>query len=278
LSLNDISKEIDDFLILKDEDGLLCLTEGVQDYTLTRYKIYKIIFSTWTSWWKDKTNWLGYLDLTSGPGYSQTERLMKIKKQVGASPIIAIETKPSFTQFIFIEKNPEYYIALHKRISNKVNCIVHHGDSNDIVDSALLEIKGHCLACIDPFRPSDIKWTTISKLLREKFCDIVGVLPAPLVQRSVGRFHDREYIRSLNEHMPPSFSIKDIEKCDEEILEYCRRVYISYIENEFKRHVFTYYLREAKYQVLFATVERELKEKIKSQITAYLRCRGLNEY
>jgi hypothetical protein len=139
-------------------------------------------------------------------------------------------------------------------------------------------MEGHCLACIDPFRPSDIKWATVSRLLREKFCDVVGVLPAPLAQRSTGRFSDRDYIKSLSEHMPPSFNIKDAKKFSGGILKYCRHIYTSYIENELKRHVFTQYLREAKYQVLFATVEEELKEKIKNQVVAYLSCGMLNEY
>jgi len=278
LNLNDIRGEDNNFLILKDEDGLPCLTEGVQDYTLIRYKIYKIIFSTWTSWWMNRTRWLGYLDLTAGPGYSQTKKLIRAKKQVGASPIIAIETSPPFTQFIFIEKNPDYCNALRKRISNKPNCIVCQGDANNLIDSALLEVQGHCLACIDPFKPSDIAWRTVSKLLQEKFCDIVGVLPAPLVQRSVGRFSNREYIESLHKHMPPPFSLKEAKKFSKGFLEYCRHVYTDFIEKEFERHVFTHYLRDAKYQVLFATTDRELKEKIKVQIKSFFKLEGkLNE-
>ena len=263
--------EKSNFLVYKDEDGLPCLTEGVHDYTLIRYGIYKVIFSIWTSWWKDRTSWLGYLDLTAGPGYSQTEKLRKVKRQVGASPIIAIETDPPFTHFIFIEKNPDFCDALRKRIMGKPNCIVCLGNSNDLIDSALSEIRGRCLACVDPFRPSDITWRTVSKLLREKFCDIVGVLPAPLVQRPVGRFSDRDYIKSLSEHMPPSFSLKDAKKSGKGFLEYCRHIYASYIENELKRYVFTQYLKDAKYQVLFATTEKGLKEKIKDQIISHFK-------
>jgi three-Cys-motif partner protein len=276
LSLDDIREEANNLLILKDEDGLHCLTEGVQDYTLMRYKIYKIIFSTWTSWWMNRTRWLGYLDLTAGPGFSQTEKLIRVKKQAGASPIIAIETSPPFTQFIFIEKNPDYCDALRKRIlkMNKPNCMICQGDANDLIDSALLEIQGRCLVCVDPFRPSDITWRTISKLLKEKFCDIVGVLPAPLVQRTVGRFSDREYIESLYKHMPPSFSSKEAKNFSKGFLEYCRLVYANFIEKEFKRYVFTHYLRNAKYQVLFATTEGELKEKIKAQIRSLLCWKG----
>ncbi|MEM3828363.1 MAG: three-Cys-motif partner protein TcmP [Conexivisphaerales archaeon] len=261
-----MNRENNGLLILKEEDGFPCLTEGVQDYTLIRYKIYKVIFSTWTSWWKDRTSWLGYLDLTSGPGYSQTEELKKLKKQAGASPIIAIEATPPFTHFIFIEKDPDFCDALRKRILGKVNCIIRPGNANDLVDSALLEVKGHCLACVDPFRPSDITWRTVSKLLQEKFCDVVGVLPAPLIQRPVGRFIKRDYIRSLYNHMPPSFNLKDAEKYPKGKLAYCRHFYINHIENKFKRSVFTYYIKDAKYQVLFATTEHGLKEKIKNQV------------
>jgi three-Cys-motif partner protein len=277
LSLDDIREEANNLLILKDEDGLRCLTEGVQDYTLMRYKIYKVIFSTWTSWWMNRTRWFGYLDLTAGPGFSQTKKLIKVKKQVGASPIIATETNPPFTQFIFIEKNPDYCDALRKRIlkMNKPNCMICLGDANDLVDSVLLEIQGRCLVCVDPFRPSDIMWRTISKLLKEKFCDIVGVLPAPLVQRPVGRFSNREYIESLCKHMPPSFSLKEAKNFGKGFLKYCRFVYTNFIEKEFKRHVFTHYLKNAKYQVLFATTEEGLKEKIKAQIESLLCWKGV---
>jgi len=269
-----MNEKDDSLLILRDEDGLPCLTEGVQTYTLIRYKIYKVVFSAWASWWKDKTSWIGYLDLTAGPGYSQTKELKKIKKQVGASPIIAIETNPPFSHFIFIERNPEFCNILRKRIGERINCIICNRDANDIIDSALLEVRGRCLVCVDPFRPSDITWRTVSKLLREKFCDIIGVLPAPLIQRSVGRFSNRDYIKSLNEHMPPSFSLKEAKKFSKSFLEYCRCIYASYIEDKLKRYVFTYYLKDAKYQVLFATVENELKEKIKNQLAAYLSCGG----
>jgi three-Cys-motif partner protein len=273
--------ESDSSLILKDEDGLPCLTDGVQDYTLIRYRIYKVIFSTWTSWWKDRTSWLGYLDLTAGPGYSQTEKLKKIKKMVGASPIIAIETKPPFTQLLFIEKNPEFCSALRERVRKlgKVDYKIYQGDSNDLIDSALLWVQGRCLACVDPFRPSDITWRTVDKLLQERFCDVVGVLPAPFIQRSAGRFSDREYIESLGKHMPPSFSLEAVKNSenDKGILEYCRHSYTSYVEGELKRYVFTQYIKDAKYQVLFATTENELKEKIKNQVVAILDVEGLDD-
>jgi len=249
-----MNQEKNNLLVLKDTDSLPCLTEGVQDYTLVRYKIYRITFSIWTTWWKDKARWIGYLDLTAGPGYSQTEKLKKIKKQVGASPIIALETVPSFTNFIFIEKNPEYFAPLKKRVGRSKNCRVINKDANSVIDSALLEIQGHCLVCIDPFRPSDITWRTVSKILQEKFCDIVGVLPAPLIQRSVGRFSDRSYIKSLCEHMPPSFSLKKAKELGEKCLKYCMKTYAQFIQEEFDRFVFTYYIKDARYQVLFAFI------------------------
>jgi hypothetical protein len=74
--------------------------------------------------------------------------------------------------------------------------------------------------------------------------------------------------------MPPSFSLKEAKKFSKSFLEYCRCIYASYIEDKLKRYVFTYYLKDAKYQVLFATVENELKEKIKNQLAAYLSCGG----
>lgn len=262
-----------ELLILKNEDGLPCLTEGVRDYTLTRYKIYRIIFSVWTSWWRNRTSWLGYLDLTAGPGYSQTEKLKKMKMQAGASPIIAIETSPPFTHFLFIERELDYYNALRKRLENRVNCVICHGDANELVESALLEIQGHCLVCIDPFGPSDISWRTVNKILQEEFCDIIGVLPAPLVQRALGRFSKRDYITSLCNHMPPSFNLKHADKFSKGKLAYCQHIYASYIERELKRSVFTYRIKDAKYQILFATMEPELKEKVKNQVFSYL-CNG----
>lgn len=250
-------------LIIKPFDGLPCLE--VPLYTLKRYAIYRIIFSAWAEWMISKTEWLGYLDLTAGPGYSTVKDKGLTNKQVAASPIIALQTKPRFTHLIFIEKNRKFYSALRKRIKGFCEgreCDVLNEDANEYVRYAVKRLEGHCLVCVDPFRPTDILWRTIKRILENDFCDLVGAYPAPLLQRSLGRFRNRLFVPGIHKHMPPGFKLNIEMNVLKASAAYCR----SKIKEKFQRTCFHCFVRGMPYPVLFSTKENKLAEIIYNKL------------
>lgn len=251
-------------LIIEPCDGLPCL--DIPSYTLIRYSIYRIIFAEWAKWMGSKTEWIGYLDLTAGPGYSIV-RGLKNNYQVAASPIIALKTEPKFTNFIFIEREREFYNALVKRVKKRFmdrNCHFLFGDANEHIRSALKMLEGHCLVCVDPFRPTDISWKTLEKILKEDFCDLVGAYPAPLVQRSIGRHSGRLFVLGVHRHMPPNFPLNIKKNVFRRSAEFCRKA----IKEIFGRVSIHCLVKELPYPILFCTKDFKLANQIRNKLEA----------
>jgi len=256
----------DPSLILEPYDGLPCL--DIPSYTLKRYSLYRIIFAEWTKWMKDRAEWIGYLDLTAGPGYSIVRgHKIKNKYQVAASPIIALKTEPNFTNFIFIERKREFYNALVKRVKTRFterNCYFLYGDANEYVQAALKMLEGHCLVCVDPFRPTDISWRTLEKLLEEEFCDLIGAYPAPLVQRSIGRHRRRFFVPGVHKHLPPDFSLNIKKNVMKRSAEFCRMT----IKEVFGRRSIHCFFKGLPYPILFCTKNFKLANHLHDELEA----------
>jgi len=246
-------------LIVEPWDGLPCLP--IPGYTLNRYSIYRTIFIEWTKWIKPKANWIGYLDLTAGPGYSRVKESSKTDIQVAATPIIALKTEPKFTHFIFVEREPESYNALGKRIKTyhaERNCRVLPGDANEIIQSAMKFLEGHCLVCVDPFRPTDIAWKTLEKILEEELWDLLTAYPAPLTQRVIGRRSGRLYVPGVHQHMPPGFELNIKKGALKTSAKFCREK-ICEIFHRSSIHII---VREVPYPMLFCTKDFKLADQI----------------
>jgi hypothetical protein len=228
---------------------------------LHRYAIYRTIFAEWTKWVKSKADWIGFLDLTAGPGYSRVRESSEVDVQVAATPIIALKTEPKFTKLIFVEREPESCDTLRKRIKSyhpERDCRVLFGDANKILKSALKFLEGHCLVCVDPFRPTDIAWTTLDEVLTEEFCDLLSAYPAPLTQRVVGRRSGRLYVPGVHQHMPPGFEL-DVKKG---ALRTCAKFCREKIGEIFQRSSFHVIVREVPYPMLFCTKDFKLADQI----------------
>ncbi|MEM3628524.1 MAG: three-Cys-motif partner protein TcmP [Candidatus Bathyarchaeia archaeon] len=256
----------DPSLIVELRDGLPCL--DIPSYTLKRYILYRIIFAEWTKWIAPKTEWIGYLDLTAGPGYSIV-REYKDNYQVAASPVIALKTEPKFTNLIFIEREKNFYDALEKRVKTRFaerekNCRFLLGDANVYVRSAIKMLEGHCLVCVDPFRPTDISWKTLEKILEEDFCDLIGAYPAPLVQRSIGRHSGRYFVPGVHRHMPPGFLLNIKKRIFQKSAEFCRKV----IKQNFGRFSIHCFVKELPYPILFCTKDFNLANHLYDKLEA----------
>jgi three-Cys-motif partner protein len=162
----------------------------------------------------EKARWTGYLDLTAGPGYSVVKNMPpELKyKQIAASPIIALKTKPEFSYMIFVERDSKNCGALRTRIEKnrpKGSFHIRQRDANTYAVHALKYLEGPCLVCVDPYDPTDAKRTTVKTVLKNSLCDLVGLLPAPGIQRVVGAYGDRLFVEGLHEHMPPNFDFEE---------------------------------------------------------------------
>jgi len=247
-------------LIVEPCDGLPYLE--IPSYTLERYSIYRIIFAEWTKWMKPKAEWIGYMDLTAGPGYSRVRGYSKMgKNQVAATPIISLKTEPNFTHLIFIERERAYCNALGERIKTfykERDCRILHGDANEYIRSALKFLEGHCLVCVDPFRPTDIKWETLEKILEEEFCDLLGAYPAPLTQRVIGRRRGRLYVPGVHEHMPPGFQLNIKKGALKTSAEFCRKK----VKEMFQRNSVHCLVRRVPYPIMFCTKDYKLADQL----------------
>lgn len=251
-------------LITSASDGLICL--DIPSYTLKKYCIYRIIFSQWTKWIQQRSRWIGYLDLTAGPGFSKVKsNSHSRKKQIAGSPFIALGTTPKFTHLFFNEGKKAYCHALRERLKRSGEhrfYEVSNEDANKYIIYALRRIEGHCLVCVDPFRPTDILWKTVERILKEDLCDIVGVYPAPLIQRSIGKFRGRLYVPGIHKHMPPDFRL-DIET---ELMKSSAASCRKKIKEHFQRTTMHCFVREMPYAVLFSTKDHKLAKLIYNKL------------
>lgn len=246
-------------LTVEPKDGLPCLS--IPSYTLNRYAIYRSIFSEWTGWIKLKADWLGYVDLTAGPGFSTVRNSEESDQQVAATPIIALNTEPRFTNLIFVERKSESCNVLEQRLRThhtERNCRFLVGDANEIIKPVLKSLEGHCLVCVDPFRPTDIAWKTIEVILKEDFCDLLGAYPAPLTQRVIGRRSGRLYIKGLHQHLPPGFQLNVKRGALRTSAEFCREK----IKERFNRRSIHIMVRKVPYPMLFCTKDFKLADKV----------------
>lgn len=221
---------------------------------------------------EEKARWTCYLDLTAGPGYSELKHmpLELTSKQIAASPIIALKTKPEFSYMIFVERDPENCRALRNRVGKireNEDFHIRQSDANTYAIRALRYLKGPCLVCVDPYDPTDVKRTTVETVLKNPLCNLVGLLPAPEIQRVVGAYGDRLFIEGLHEHMQPDFDFEEAKM--KGILKYARECYREWVKS-FGRSVCWHYIPKARYQIIFAAANPNLTARIHKKIRSHV--------
>lgn len=124
-------------------------------------------------------NQLVYIDLYSGPGYSQIKETNKLIK---SSPLISLSIPNPFDIYIFSDNNPDYLHDLEERVqqnfSDKKSFFV-EGDCNTNIEKIKGIIPQHsksnrvltfCFA--DPF-DLNLKYETIKYLTSNKLVDLL---------------------------------------------------------------------------------------------------------
>ncbi len=149
---------------------------------------------------KNPTVNLAFVDTCAGPGSYEDSKNQGTKE---GSPLIALQTlynlktdtrfagKTISTKALFIEKNPKYASALRTLLSSGNTFGVTYETRESEFDSALADIltfiKG-CFAFVfaDPFGPSSIPFSSISKIVSQKFCDVLINFPLYSIQKWSG--------------------------------------------------------------------------------------------
>ena len=112
-----------------------------------------------------------YIDLLAGPGLCKIRRTGDI---IAGSPLIAVNSKIKFDEYIFVEKDAEGHDALINRLNlSGVNYKPFRKDCNQCIDELLVDFKegDHYLAFIDN-EGMNVSWKTVLKLL-EKSGDLI---------------------------------------------------------------------------------------------------------
>lgn len=147
---------------------------------------------------------LAFVDTCAGPGTYEDTKNQGTRE---GSPLIALQTLSSLkadtrfagttisTKALFIEKNPEYASALRKLLSSSntfgVTYEIRESEFNLALEDILAFTKG-CFAFIfaDPFGPSSIPFSSISKIVSQKFCDALINFPFYSIQKWSGFIAD----------------------------------------------------------------------------------------
>ncbi len=170
-----------------EEDGLIAReygewTEEKLDY-LERY-IWTFETSMRAKPWRERH----YIDLFAGPGKCRIERTGQI---LLGSPLIALMTEHPFTDYFFVDIDPDNVKALRQRCSQSALVKadrIKEGDCNVVVD----EIVGHIktvdnrfirgawpslnLTFLDP-EGFEVKWGTVAKLASVNRMDMIINFP-----------------------------------------------------------------------------------------------------
>ena len=166
-------------------DGLYCRPSGLwaeEKLDFVRRYIETFEISMQNSW-----GIRNYIDILAGPGINV---IAENNEYFLGSPLIALSTIPSFTNYYFIEKDSRCFDALNKRVKlfSGVKSI-YNDDANIAIDLILSEIrrvedKSLNLAFIDP-EGLEIIWPTIEKLGRIKRMDLIINYPQQALTRNM---------------------------------------------------------------------------------------------
>jgi len=249
LKQEEVNRYLRPYLVITNFDEYARLP--IHSYALIRYAIYRICFKIWTQIMQEESRWLGYFDLTAGPGYSEViQEELPLGKQVGGSPIIAINTEPPFDFFYFVEKEPGYYLALEKRLKKLLPrelYRIERSDVNKIIKEILKIKKGPCLVCVDPFRPTDIKPLALDNILKNDDCDLIGVWPPPESQRKLTRRLSHNVLLPFHGHSVQLAAL-------------ARKIHEN-VAKFYERTVISFYIPQAPYYVMFALKDNKIADR-----------------
>jgi three-Cys-motif partner protein len=133
-----------------------------------------------------------YIDTNAGPGVNKI-KVRGDEYVVDGSPLIAIKTRPHFTDYVFVEKKAEYALALKQNVERVLNVevkeIIEHvwevrgenmririvqGDCNFYAKQILswIPLYAHCFVFIDP-SGLEVSWETVKTFGERKRSELL---------------------------------------------------------------------------------------------------------
>jgi three-Cys-motif partner protein len=200
-----------------------------------------------------------YIDLFSGCGKVQLKSTGEVRN---GSPLIALEMRPSFYKYFFIEENRNNHDSLIEYLGEypqfKYGQVrTYLGDCNHEIDRVLSEIpqSNPIFAFLDPESPN-LYWATIKKLASHKKppnnkIELFVLFPynmgiARLLLSDPTIFYNKGYDKIIERLMPYNSSWKDhyMAKVSGKIDRHeLRRKFVSEYENGFRQLGYEYVLR-----------------------------------
>jgi three-Cys-motif partner protein len=103
-----------------------------------------------------------YIDAFAAGGSHISRETAEI---VRGSPLIALDTEPSFREYHFIDKDPEQVEKLSARTPGRADVHIHQGDCNDILVNEIFplarrEDRRRALCLLDPYN-LDLSWNLV---------------------------------------------------------------------------------------------------------------------
>jgi three-Cys-motif partner protein len=178
-----------------EDDGLF--TPEVGDWAEEKYRLLWCYADLFATSMKKKWDERCYMDLFSGSGYA---RIRGTKRIVQSSPLLALQVTDPFDRYIFCDSDPDCISSLKERVSRlnlQSKCYYKNCDANksyaDIISDLPAYSKEHTVLAfcfIDPFKPNDIKFSTI-RHLSTRYVDFLINIPAGEFRRNEDTYTSR---------------------------------------------------------------------------------------
>ena len=232
---------------------------------------------TYAKWYKEYY----FIDGFAGTGYCKSKRTANV---INGSAVIALNIKPSFTKYFFIELDQEKAQELEslKTTYPSLSIKIFQGDCNVKIEDVLKEIGNNVpfIALLDP-QAGDLYWDTIAKIAQKNKAELLINFPfgmainryMPLVE---GKNVDHEMELKLNkifgsDAWKPIYGERKKGTISSAV---AREKYLDIYLQGLKALGFKYYavknLKNTKkvhiYYLIFATRHRKGLEKMKDQL------------
>jgi three-Cys-motif partner protein len=152
------------------------------------------------------TGGAAYIDLFAGPGRA---RISETGQVVDGSPLLALNHADApFTDLVLCDLDAANVSALRARTSGrtaKVN--VFQGDSNREIAkiTRVIPPRGLNVALVDPFRPSDLRWSTIEMLAGLDRLDLIVNFGTGFIRRNLFDPTKPDYDKVIDAMLPTGF-------------------------------------------------------------------------
>ncbi len=182
------------------DESVLLSEVGI--WSKRKYKLIELYSSMFTSSMKGKWDCRAYIDLFCGCGYSRIKRSNSI---TSTSPILALETKVKFDKYIFcdidinkLNKLKTYVEEIYKDIDVDFICEDVNTATNKIIElipqpSKDFKVLSFCV--VDPYKISNLKFSTIERISAKRFVDFLILLPSYMdANRNIRYYLENNYI------------------------------------------------------------------------------------